>query len=251
MSGRLEGKTAIVTGGGSGIGRATAQRFAKEGARVLIAGRRQSKLEEVAASDGNIAYVVADLTKSEDVAKLVEEAKKRFGSKLDILVNNAGWCPVQSIKEITLADYDKAFSLDVRAVVDMTIQCLPMLIAAKGNIINLSTIGVTHRDTNLSMYIGAKSAVENFTRCWALDLANDGVRVNAIAPGAIRTEIWTVTNIDKEAERAHEERITSTIPAGRFGSPEEIANTALFLVSDEAPYINGAVIAVDGAAGAR
>lgn len=94
MSGRLEGKTAIVTGGGSGIGRATAQRFAKEGARVLIAGRRQSKLEEVAASDGNIAYVVADLTKSEDGAKLVEEAKKRFGSKLDILVNNAGWCPV-------------------------------------------------------------------------------------------------------------------------------------------------------------
>lgn len=136
MSGRLEGKTAIVTGGGSGIGRATAQRFAKEGARVLIAGRRQSKLEEVAASDGNIAYVAADLTKSEDVAKLVEEAKKRFGSKLDILVNNAGWCPVQSIKEITLADYDKAFSLDVRAVVDMTIQCLPMIIAAKGNIIN-------------------------------------------------------------------------------------------------------------------
>ena len=132
MSGRLEGKTAIVTGGGSGIGRATAQRFAKEGARVLIAGRRQSKLEEVAASDGNIAYVVADLTKSEDVAKLVEEAKKRFGSKLDILVNNAGWCPVQSIKEITMADYDKAFSLDVRAVVDMTIQCLPMLIAQRG-----------------------------------------------------------------------------------------------------------------------
>ena len=235
MSGRLEGKTAIVTGGGSGIGRATAQRFAKEGARVLIAGRRQSKLEEDAASDGNIAYVVADLTKSEDVAKLVEEAKKRFDGRLDILVNNAGWCPVQSIKEITLADYDKAFSLDVRAVVDMTIQCLPMLIAAKGNIINLSTIGVTHRDTNLSMYIGAKSAVENFTRCWA----------------PIRTEIWTVTNLDKEAERAHEERITSTIPTGRFGSPEEIANTALFLVSDEAPYINGAVIAVDGAAGAR
>lgn len=251
MSGRLEGKTAIVTGGGSGIGRAIAQRFAKEGARVLIAGRRQSKLEEVAASDGNIAYVVANLTKSEDVAKLVEEAKKRFGGKLDILVNNAGWCPVQSIKEITLADYDKAFSLDVRAVVDMTIQGLSMVIAAKGNIINLSTIGVTHRDTNLSMYIGAKSAVENFTRCWALDLANDGVRVNAIAPGAIRTEIWTVTNLDKEAERAHEERITSTIPTGCFGSPEEIANTALFLVSDEAPYINGAVIAVDGAAGAR
>ena len=125
-----------------------------------------------------------------------------------------------------------------------------MLIASKGNMINLSTIGVTHRAQNLSMYIGAKSAVENFTRCWALDLAGDGVRVNAIAPGAIRTEIWTVTNLSEEEERAHEERTTANVPMKRFGTGDEIANTALFLASDEASYITGAVFGVDGGSSA-
>ena len=100
------------------------------------------------------------------------------------------------------------------------------------------------------MYIEAKSAVENFTRCWALDLVDDGIRVNAIAPGAIRTDIWNVTNLSPEEERAHEERTTSNIPMKRFGTGDEIANAALFLASDEASYITGTVIAVDGGGGA-
>ena len=192
MDGKLKDKVAIVTGGGSGIGRAIAERYADEGAKVLIVGRREAKLQEVAAENSRISYVAGDLTQSETVARVIEAVQERYDGQLDILVNNAGWCPVQSIKDITLADYDRAFSLDVRSLVDMTIQALPLLLKAKGNIINLSTIGVTHRNYNLSMYIGAKSAVENFTRCWALDLAADGIRVNAIAPGPIRTEIWNV-----------------------------------------------------------
>ena len=250
MAGKLENKVAVVTGGGTGIGKATALLFAEEGANVIIVGRRESKLQEVAKENANISCVAADLTKSEGVTKVIDTVNEKFGGQLDILVNNAGWCPVQSIKEVTLADYDTAFSLDVRSLVDMTIQALPLLIKSKGNMINMSTIGVTHRNYNLSMYIGAKSAVENFTRCWALDLAADGVRVNAIAPGAIRTDIWNVTNLSEEAAKEHEERITGNIPMKRFGKPEEIASMALYLASDEASFITGAVMAVDGGDGA-
>ena len=250
MSKRLEGKVALITGGGSGIGRAMAIQFAKEGAYVCIVGRRENALQETAKADEKIFYVAADITKTEQVKKVIDTIKEKYGEKLDILVNNAGWCPVQPLKEITLADYDKAFDLDVRALVDVTIQSLPLILNAKGNIINISTVGATHRAPNLSMYVGAKAAVENFTRCWALELAADGVRVNAIAPGAIRTDIWNVTNLSDEAAKAHEEGIAATIPCGRFGSPEEIASVATFLAPEEASYVSGAVYAVDGGQGA-
>ncbi len=148
-------------------------------------------------------------------------------------------------------DYDRAFSLDVRALVNMTIHALPFIRASHGSILNMSSVGVTHRAVNLSMYQGAKAAVENFTRVWALELAGDGVRVNAIAPGAIRTNIWNVTGLSEEAARAHEAGIAATIPCKRFGAPEEVANVAAFLVSDEAGYVSGAVYAVDGGAGAN
>ncbi len=246
---KLDGKVAIVTGGGSGIGRAIAESYAKEGAKVVIIGRHEEPLKETAAANKNISYVVGDLTKTEDIKKLVSFAVKKFGG-LDILVNNAGWCPVQPLKEITVADYDKAFALDCRALVEMTIEALPLILKSKGNIINLSTVGATHRAPNLSMYVGAKAAVENFTRCWALELAGDGVRVNAIAPGAIDTNIWNVTNLDKKAEKAHRDSIAKTIPCGRFGEPQEIARVAVFLASEDASYVNGAIIAVDGGQGA-
>lgn len=245
---KLEEKIAIVTGGGSGIGRAIAIKYAEEGAKVVVVGRRENALKETAEKNSNIFYVAGDITKSEDINKVVDFVKEKFG-KLDILVNNAGWCPVQSIKEITMDDYDKAFNLDVKALVEMTIKCLPMLLETKGNIINLSTVGVNHQNYNLSMYIGAKSAVEGFTKCWALDLANDGVRVNAIAPGAIRTDIWNSTNLSEEEEREHEHRITDGIPFKRFGMPEEVANVALFLASENASYVTGSIYAVDGGQG--
>lgn len=150
---------------------------------------------------------------------------------------------------MTIEDYDQAFALDVRALVNLTIQSLPLLLKTKGNIINLSSVGAQHTNYQLSMYVGAKAAVENFTRAWALDLAQDGVRVNAIAPGAIRTNIWNSTNLSKEEERAHEKRITDTIPVKRFGQAQEVANVALFLASDEASYVTGSVYAVDGGQG--
>lgn len=247
--GKLDEKIAIVTGGGSGIGKAITLKYAEEGAKVVIIGRKENALKETAALNDNISYVVGDITKDENVKELVKYVKDKYG-KLDILVNNAGWCPVQFLKDMTIADYDKAFDLDVRALVNLTIEALPLIRESKGNIINLSTVGATHRSPNLSMYTGAKAAVENFTRCWALELAEEGVRVNAIAPGAIDTNIWNVTDLSEEESKKHREFIESTIPCKRFGQPEEIANVALFLASEESSYINGAIIAVDGAQGA-
>lgn len=246
MYNELKNKAAIVTGGSSGIGKGIAERFAKEGVNVVITGRHEDSLKAAAAADQHIHYVVADMTNTDDVAKTVAYVKDNFG-RLDILVNCAGWCPVQDIKHMTLEDYNKAFDLDVKAVVDMTIQSLPMLLESKGNIINLSSIGATRPGINLSMYTGAKAAVENFTKVWAVELAQDGVRVNAIAPGAVETNIWDVPGLTKEQSEAHMKNIIDGIPVKRMGKPEDIANMAAFLISDQADYITGSIFKVDGA----
>ncbi|MEX2804470.1 SDR family NAD(P)-dependent oxidoreductase [Streptococcus sp. H31] len=248
MSKLLENKVALVTGGGSGIGRAIADRYAEEGAKVVIAGRREAVLQEAAAANANISYVVADITRSDDVAKIAGTID--FGGQLDILVNNAGWAPVTPLKELILDDYDRAFALDVRALLDMTIQTLPFIIKSKGTIINLSTVGAQHRGPNMSMYLGAKGAVENFTRVWALELAADGVRVNAIAPGTIATDIWNQTDLSEADAKAHMDRIVSMIPLQYVGSAADIANAAAYLASYQASYVTGAVMAVDGGMGA-
>ena len=248
--GKLDGKVAVVTGGSAGIGKSIALLYAKEGADVVIISRKEEDLKEVCKlNEKKITYVVGDLTQDEVVKKLADYVKTKFG-KLDILVNNAGWAPYQPLKEMKISDYDKAFSIDVRALVNVTIECLPLILKAKGNILNMSSVGATHRNKNISMYLGAKAAVENFTRCWALELAKDGVRVNAIAPGAIETNLWYYTNLSKENAEVYKEKTIKLIPFRRFGTPEEVANVALFLVSDEASYVTGSIYNVDGGFGA-
>ena len=248
--GKLNGKVAVVTGGSAGIGKSIALLYAKEGADVVIISRKEEDLKEVCKlNEKKITYVVGDLTQDEVVKKLADYVKTKFG-KLDILVNNAGWAPYQPLKEMKISDYDKAFNIDVRALVNVTIECLPLILKAKGNILNMSSVGATHRNKNISMYLGAKAAVENFTRCWALELAKDGVRVNAIAPGAIETNLWYYTNLSKENAEVYKEKTIKLIPFRRFGTPEEVANVALFLVSDEASYVTGSIYNVDGGFGA-
>ena len=248
--GKLDGKVAVVTGGSSGIGKSIALLYAKEGADVVIISRNEEALKEVCKlNEKKIFYVVGDLTQDETVKKLGDYVKKKFG-KLDILVNNAGWAPVQPLKQLKISDYDKVFNIDVRALVNVTIEFLPLILKSKGNILNMSTFGATHRFKNLSMYLGAKAAVENFTRCWALELAKDGVRVNAIAPGAIETNIWNVTDLSKEKEEKYKTNTIKIIPFQRMGTPEEVAIVALFLVSDEASYVIGSIYNVDGGFGA-
>lgn len=248
--GRLDGKVAIVTGGGSGIGKSIAISFAKEGADVVIIGRKEETLKETCSlNEKKITYVIGDITKDESIKNLVEYVTKKFG-KLDILVNNAGLCVYKPLKELKISDYDKTFDLDVRALVNVTIQCLPLLLKSKGNILNISSIASHHCKPKMSMYSGAKAAINNFTRCWAIELAKDGIRVNAIAPGAIETNIWYETNVPKEQVEKLKEFVNKNIPCERFGTPEEVANLSLFLVSDEANYISGSIFNIDGALGA-
>ena len=247
--GRLDGKVAIVTGGSSGIGKSIALLYAKEGADVVINSRSEEALKEVCKqNEKKITYVVGDITQEGVVKKLADYVKTKFG-KLDILVNNAALCPVISLKYMKISDYDKVFNIDVRALVNVTIELLPLIIKSKGNILNISSFGATHRFKNLSMYMGAKAAVENFTRCWALELAKEGVRVNALAPGIIESNMWNLTGLPKEKEKLFKENTIKMIPFQRIGTPEEVANVALFLVSDEASYVTGSIYNVDGGAG--
>ncbi|WP_289979243.1 SDR family oxidoreductase [Lactobacillus sp. UCMA15818] len=201
---------------------------------------------EVADTNKNISYYVADLSNSEAIKNVIQKISVKFNSRIDILVNSAGWCPVKSISEMTIKDYDMAFDIDVRGLVDITIHSLPLLKKAKGVIINLSSAGLHRKGPNLSMYLGAKAAIEAFTKVWALELASSEMRVNAITPGAIKTPIWTKAGLSDEEARNHEQATASSIPVKRMGNANEVANVALFLASEEASYVTGAIYSVDG-----
>lgn len=216
--GRFEEKVVIVTGAGTGIGRAVAQRFAKEGAKVLILGRTEATLQETAAADANISYTVADIEKDEDIDKVSAQVKERCG-RLDVLINNAGWAPVTPFSEVKMEEYDRVFGVNVRALVNMTLHMLPMLKESRGSIINMSSVICKNHLPNMSMYAGTKAAVEIFTQIWAKELASDGVRVNAIGVGSIETPIYGKTELPDSGMKEHIEKITKAIPQGRFGKP--------------------------------
>ena len=142
--------------------------------------------------------------------------------------------------------YDNIFNLDVRALVNITIECLPLIIKSKGNILNISSVATDVCQAGMSLYSAAKAAINNFTKCWALELAKDGVRVNAIAPGVIDTSIFSESIKSGEEAKKFMDSILKMIPCGRMGTTEEVANLALFLVSKEASYITGSIYPIDG-----
>lgn len=247
--GSTKNKVALVTGGSSGIGEAIAKRFAKEGAKVLITGRHEDTLKKVADSTDGIDYLVLDMT-APDAVEIVKKAlDDKYDGQLDILVNNADWCPIQPLEEITEKSYDNGFDLDVKAAVLLAAGLLPYLKKTQGNIINMSSVGGEHPAPNISVYVAAKAAIENLTKSWANELAKDGIRVNAIAPGAIETNIWNVPGATQKQMDENLARVEAGIPMKRFGKPEEVANVANFLASDEASYVSGSVYGVDGASG--
>jgi NAD(P)-dependent dehydrogenase (short-subunit alcohol dehydrogenase family) len=236
---RLEGKAAIVTGGGHGIGRAIAERLAAEGARLVVNDVSEERAHETAAAIGDAAVAVpADVSRSGDVDRIVETALDRFGA-VDVLVNNAGLIDVS--RHVLDGDedwFDRVIAVNLKG------QFLCALRAAKwmarhggGAIVNLSSGGARAAHRGMVAYDASKGGVEAMTRALALDLAPYGIRVNAVAPGAI-----DVGGLNEEERASRGE----TIPLGRMGTPEDIAGAVVFLASDDARYVTGVAISVDG-----
>lgn len=244
----LNNQTALVTGAGSGIGQDIAVKLAQMGANVVITGRKEAPLKETAALHGNISYIVADVGKTEDVSRVLVEIKQKF-NRLDIMVNNAGMAPVTPIAKQTLAEFDTVFNINVRAVVDLTTQALPLLKESKGSIVNIGSAVANQPLPNMSVYSASKAALKTLTFVWAKELAKDGIRVNNIAIGPIETPIYEKTELSAEEAQAHKDRVTSLVPLGRFGQPKDISAIVALLVSDEGSFITGADIAVDGGFG--
>lgn len=244
----LNNQTALVTGAGSGIGQDIAVKLAQMGANVVITGCKEAPLKETAALHGNISYIVADVGKTEDVSRVLVEIKQKF-NRLDIMVNNAGMAPVTPIAKQTLAEFDTVFNINVRAVVDLTTQALPLLKESKGSIVNIGSAVANQPLPNMSVYSASKAALKTLTFVWAKELAKDGIRVNNIAIGPIETPIYEKTELSAEEAQAHKDRVTSLVPLGRFGQPKDISAIVALLVSDEGSFITGADIAVDGGFG--
>ena len=234
----LNDKVARVTGGGSGIGRGIALRLAEEGARVVIIGRSEGPLQETAAEAKRIYLIVGDIADSAEVERIVIELAEHFG-QLDGVINNAGMASVTPFSQMTMDEFDTTFATNVRGLVNLTLQSLPMLKASRGSVTNISTSIVDKPMTNMSAYAASKAAVNTFTRVWAKGLASGGVRVNSFGVGPIWTSIYEKTELSAVKTQAHVDRAKQIVPLGRFGTVEEVAAVVAFLTSDEASFVTG------------
>jgi meso-butanediol dehydrogenase/(S,S)-butanediol dehydrogenase/diacetyl reductase len=240
---RFDGKIAIVTGAGSGMGAATAQRFLGEGASVVLAGRGRAKLEETSRGFERRKVFVheTDVADPDAVQTLVAAAVETFG-RLDILVNCAGVVPTGSLLQTSLDDWRRCMQVDVDAIFFAIRAAVPHLVRVKGTVVNVSSVSGLGGDWNMSAYNAAKGAVTNLTRSLALELGGQGVRVNAVCPGLTATEHTAGVVNDPSLLRQFQNRI----PQGRIARPEEIASVIAFLASDEASFVNGVNLPVDG-----
>ena len=236
---RLDGKTALVTGATSGIGRAVAERLAGDGAQVILSGRDPGRGEEVVAairsSDGSARFVRADLAELEDVKRLAAES-----GQADILVNNAGVAPFGPTSETSEEAFELAFDLNVKAPFFLTAAIAhQMLDRGGGVIINISTMVASFGLNGQAVYGASKAAIELLTKAWTDEYGPGGIRVNAVAPGPTRTP-------GTEPMGAALDQLAATIPARRAANPEQIASVVAFLASEEASFIYGAVVHADG-----
>ena len=242
---RLAGKTALITGGNSGIGLATARLFVAEGARVAITGRNQATLEAAARDLGpNVLAIVADATDVAATEQAVAQAAEKFG-KLDIVFANAGISGNTPIGATKLAVFESVIRTNITAVFFTVQAAVPHLRDGASIILNGSVISVLG-NPGYSAYAASKAGVRAMARVMASELSPRGIRVNLVSPGGTSTPIWNRTAPTPEAIVALENRVSKAIPLGRFGKPEEVARTVLFLASDDASNIQGAEIFVDG-----
>jgi meso-butanediol dehydrogenase/(S,S)-butanediol dehydrogenase/diacetyl reductase len=236
----LEGKVAIVTGGSSGIGKAIVERYAWEGAEVVIADVDEEAGKEVA-EETDSHFIKCDVSDFESVESLVEETVEKYG-KLDIMVNNAGIGSVEGIEDMDVEDYEQIRSIDLDGVVYGCKAAAPHLRETEGTIINMASIYGLVGDVGSTAYNASKGGVVNLTRSVASDLADGNVRVNSICPGFVDTPMTEGVQDDEEFMQ----HIKNQTPLERLAEPEEIASVAAFLASEEASYITGANIPVDG-----
>jgi NAD(P)-dependent dehydrogenase (short-subunit alcohol dehydrogenase family) len=249
MSRELDGRVALVTGATSGIGRATALRFAEEGARLALVGRDAEALSDVAReAQGRGAEALeirADVTAEEDARRAVDETIGRFAA-LDVLVNAAGIIANGTVENTALADWDAMMNVNLRAVFHLMQLAAPHLEKRPGNVVNVSSVTGLRAFPGVLAYCVSKAGVDQLTRCAALELAPKGVRVNAVNPGVVVTQVHRRGGMSEEKYADFLEHSRTTHPLGRVGAAEEVAELILFLASDRASWITGATYSIDG-----
>jgi len=247
---RLAGKSAVITGGGTGIGQAIALAFAREGAQVAVAGRRKEKLDEtlhlLQQAGCSALALECDVTKAADTQRMVKAAEDAFG-KVNVLVNNAGALSVSTIENISEDDWDRVMAANVKGPFLMSRAALPaMRRAGGGSVINVGSVLGIVAIRDRAAYCASKGAVTMLTKAMALDHAQDNIRVNCLCPSIVESDMTRNLFADTEAGRQARESRLASIPLGRFGKPADIAGLAVFLASEESSWMTGTVIPVDG-----
>ena len=240
-------RAVVITGAGTGIGRAAARAFAGDGANVLIVGRTAATLEETAGDDPRIRPLVADISAPGAPEKIVATALDAFG-RIDVLVNNAAFIKKSRLHRLNRAETEEQLATNLLAPVYLTECALEALTATRGTVINISTAMVTGQRAWLdsAIYGAAKAGLDYLTRTWALELGRRGIRVVGLAPGLIETGVHERIGYTEEQHRAFAADIVGRIPAGRVGQPEEIARWIVHLAGPDAGYVTGVVLTVDG-----
>jgi NAD(P)-dependent dehydrogenase (short-subunit alcohol dehydrogenase family) len=244
--GKLEGKIAVITGGSTGIGLAAARQFVAQGAYVFITGRRQSELNAAVAQIGrNITGVQGDVSRLADLDRLYDIVKREKG-RIDVLFANAGVAtPRAPIGEITEEGFDQLFNINVKALLFTVQKALPLFTNGGSILLNASVVGSKGFPAS-SVYSATKAAVRSFARTWTMDLKERKIRVNAISPGPIDTPLLSPAGHSEEQIRQRKDNFVASVPLGRLGRADEVAQAAVFLASDDSSFITGAELFVDG-----